>query len=90
MREVRLFLNNRHPYADEEHEEHHEVDARSKPAEALDEETDNRQHLNVVFIGHVGKISTVNNVVHLDISLVHISAYIGQFVTAFLSPPEVC
>lgn len=65
LREVKLCLINRHRYADEEQEEHHEVDSRSKPAEALDEETDNRQHLNVVFIGHVGKVSTMTTVVHL-------------------------
>lgn len=42
-------------YSDEEHDEHHE-ELRDSPAAPLpEEETDSRQHLNVVFIGHVGK-----------------------------------
>ena len=46
-------------YADEEHDEHHE-ELRNSSAAALPEETDSRQHLNVVFIGHVGKKHTFN------------------------------
>lgn len=46
-------------YADEEPDELQE-EMRNSPAAALPEETDSRQHLNVVFIGHVGKEHTFN------------------------------
>ena len=46
-------------YADEEHDEHQE-EVRNAPVAALPKETDTRQHLNVVFIGHVGKKHTFN------------------------------
>jgi hypothetical protein len=43
--------------AEDEHEESaaHDAESWNKPAQALEEDKDHRQHLNVVFIGHVGK-----------------------------------
>ncbi len=43
--------------AEDEHEESaaHDAESWNKPAQALVEDEDHRQHLNVVFIGHVGK-----------------------------------
>jgi hypothetical protein len=43
--------------AEDEHEESaaHDAESWNKPAQDLEEDKDPRQHLNVVFIGHVGK-----------------------------------
>jgi peptide chain release factor subunit 3 len=56
--------------AEDEHEElaAHDAESWNKPAQALVEDEDHRQHLNVVFIGHVdaGKSTIGGQILYLS------------------------
>jgi peptide chain release factor subunit 3 len=62
-----MKISNEDVHPDEEHDEQHE-EMRNSSAAALPEETDSRQHLNVVFIGHVdaGKSTIGGQILYLS------------------------